>query len=83
MLVAPVVRSLRTRRVATAFLGAIALVAAIPTGAGAFDPTAERETHLLSRAVDGGFPNGPSRHAVFAQDGQGASFAAFESDASD
>jgi TolB protein len=66
-----------------AALGTVALLAAIPVSASAFDPTEERETHLLSRSVDGGFPNGPSRHAVFAQNGQGASYAAFESDASD
>jgi hypothetical protein len=64
-------------------VAAAALLAALPVSAHAFDPTEERETHLLSRSIDGGFPNGPSRHAVFAQNGQGASYAAFESDASD
>src|SRR3954451_2293770 len=62
---------------------AATLLAALPAAAHAFDPTKDRETHLLSRSISGGFPNGPSRNAVFAQNGQGASFAAFESDASD
>src|SRR4051795_3831707 len=69
-------------RLPIATLMAAALVAALPATAHAFDPTKDRETHLLSRALDGGFPNGPSRNAVFAQNGQGASFVAFESDAS-
>src|SRR5256885_16581671 len=64
-------------------LVAVALLAALPASAHAFDPTKDRETHLVSRALDGGFPNGPSRNAVFAQNAQGASFLAFESDASD
>src|SRR4051794_17524632 len=69
-------------RLPLASLAAAVLVAALPATAHAFDPTKDRETHLLSRALDGGFPNGPSRNAVFAQNGQGASFVAFESDAS-
>src|SRR3954454_15468025 len=73
-----------SRRLSTIALAASALIVAIPvTGAHAFDPTKDRETHLLSRSVNGGFPNGPSRDAVFAQNGQGASYIAFESDASD
>jgi hypothetical protein len=71
------------RRISTVALSAAALLAALPISAQAFDPTQDRETHLLSRSVDGGFPNGPSRAGVFAQNGQGASFVAFESDASD
>src|SRR3954471_10697135 len=66
-----------------ALAAATAILAVLPAGASAFDPTKDRETHLLSRSISGGFPNGPSRNAVFAQNGQGASFAAFESDASD
>jgi hypothetical protein len=57
------------------------LVAAQP--AHGFDPTKDRETHLLSRSMIGGFPNGPSRNAKFSKDGQGTRLAAFESDASD
>src|SRR4051812_20957207 len=66
-----------------ALAASVAVLAALPAGASAFDPTKDRETHLLSRSIGGGFPNGPSRNAVFAQNGQGASFVAFESDASD
>ena len=40
------------------------------------------ETQLLSRAADGGFPNGPSRNGVISQDGRIARSVAFESDAS-
>jgi hypothetical protein len=58
------------------------LVLAAPA-AQAFDPTKDRETHLLSRSIGGGFPNGQSRNGAFSQDGQGATLAAFESDASD
>jgi Ca2+-binding RTX toxin-like protein len=43
----------------------------------------DRETLLLSRAADGGFPNGASRNAAVAGDYQLASFAAYESDATD
>lgn len=73
--------ALRTRTPAAALVAAT-LLAALPVGASAFNPAKDRETHLLSRAVDGGFPNGPSRAGVLAQNAQGASFAAFESDAS-
>src|SRR4051794_20862748 len=72
-----------SRRLSTAALAASALIAAIPATAHAFDPTKDRETHLLSRSINGGFPNGPSREPVFAQNGQGATYIAFESDASD
>ena len=72
-----------SRRLSTAALAAGALLVALPVTAHAFDPTKDRETHLLSRSINGGFPNGPSRDAVFAQNGQGAAYIAFESDASD
>ena len=72
-----------SRRLFSAALAASALLAAVPVTAHAFDPTKDRETHLLSRSIDGSFPNGPSRDPVFAQNGQGASYIAFESDASD
>jgi len=39
-------------------------------------------TQLLSRAFDGGLPNGPSRNGAISQDRQLARYAAFESDAS-
>ncbi len=62
-------------------IASVAILAALPVSAHAFDPTKDRETHLVSRSFTGGFPDGPSRNAVFAQNGQGASFLAFESDA--
>src|SRR3954465_7084034 len=72
---------------ASRLLGALAglsliLLTAVPA-AQAFDPTKDRETHLLSRSMIGGFPNGPSRNPKFSKDGQGTRLAAFESDASD
>src|SRR3712207_9364919 len=72
----------RSSRLLGALAGLSTLLAAVPA-AHAFDPTTDRETHLLSRSYFGGFPNGPSRNGAFSQDGQGASLAAFESDASD
>src|SRR3954464_6821010 len=75
--------SLPRTHITRALLASVALLAALPAGAHAFDPTKDRETHLVSRSVSGGFPDGPSRNAVFAQNGQGASFIAFESDATD
>jgi hypothetical protein len=59
------------------------VVAALSPGGNEFDPKTERETILISTSYMGGFPNGPSRNAVFSQDRQLASYAAFESDASD
>jgi hypothetical protein len=59
------------------------VVAALSPGGNEFDPKTERETMLLSTSYMGGFPNGPSRNGVFAQDRQLATYAAFESDASD
>lgn len=58
--------------------------AALGGGASAqrFEPS-DRETDLLSRATDGGFPNGGSRNPAISQDRQFASVAVFESDASD
>ena len=71
------------RQLARTLAVAASVCLALPAAAHAFDPTKDRETHLLSRSFTGGFPNGPSRNGVFAQNGQGASFVAFESDASD
>lgn len=64
-------------------LAGLSLLLAAAPAAQAFDPTKDRETHLLSRSTTGGFPNGTSRNGAFSQDGQGTSLAAFESDASD
>jgi TolB protein len=71
-------RPLRTAAAVAAFLS----LTVVPV-AHAFDPTEDRETHLLSRSLSGGFPNGSSQNAAFSQDGQGARLAAFDSDASD
>ena len=71
---------------AAAGLAALAVTAGVLNGGGAsaqrFEPS-DRETDLLSRASDGGFPNGGSRNPSISQDRQLASVAAFESDASD
>ena len=48
----------------------------------AIDRASLYETQLLSRAADGGFPNGPSRNGVISQDSRIARSVAFESDAS-
>jgi hypothetical protein len=47
-----------------------------------FEPS-DRETDLVSRARDSGFPNGGSRDPAISQDRQFARLIAFESDASD
>lgn len=60
---------------------ALGMLAASPAAAAPFGPN-DRETLLISRARDGGFPNGPSRHAAIAGDYQLASLIAFDSDAS-
>ena len=64
--------------------GAIAAASALGGGAQAqrFE-SEDRETLLISRAADGGFPNGASRSAAISQDRQYARLVAFESDASD
>jgi hypothetical protein len=67
---------------ALAVAAVAATVLAIPSSAAAGRFTADdRETILVSRATDGGFPNGASRNAAISQDRQRASYAAFESDA--
>ena len=62
-------------------LVACALALAIPAAADA--ATSLRTTTLLSRAVHGGVPNGPSRHAAVSHDQRIARAIAYESDASD
>src|SRR5437763_8121476 len=54
------------------------LVAATPVDARRAPPRVQ----LLSRSIDGGFPNGPSHDPAFSQDRQLATVAAFDSDAS-
>src|SRR4051812_47433128 len=65
-------------------VGAVALAAAfIPAGSALADrPDSERTTFLLSKSVDGGIPNGPSRNAAVSHDQRIARVIAFESDAS-
>ena len=70
------------RRTAALCAALATLGAAAPAEAGRFTAD-DRETLLLSRAADGGIPNGPSRHGAFSYDRQIARHAAFESDASD
>jgi hypothetical protein len=61
----------------------LAHFAAWPIAAAAnVDRTLYYETQLLSRAADGGFPDGPSRNAVISQDERYARTIAYESDAS-
>jgi hypothetical protein len=45
-------------------------------------PPSQRTTFLLSKAADGGFPNGPSRNAAVSHDQRIARYIAYESDAS-
>src|SRR5438034_11610693 len=76
-----------------AVVGAAALGAAGPTLAGLLDPShtaaaapryppSKRTTFLLSRALDGGLPDGPSRNPSVSGDGRFARAIAYESDAS-
>src|SRR5256885_13676481 len=75
------------RRSFPVLLGVLALAApahaAITPGGISFDPGTDRETGLISRALDGGFPNGPSRNPAISSDRQLATRAAFESDATE
>jgi hypothetical protein len=57
---------------------ALALAALAPAAAGDFPSL---QIQRLSRAADGGVPNGPSRHAAISQDKRFARLAAYESDA--
>ena len=62
---------------------AAALVAVlIPLPATARAAEREQSTQLISRALDGGLPNGASTHAVISNDKRYARVIAFESDAS-
>lgn len=65
-------------------LAAVAAVAASGSGT-TVTKAADREqsTQLISRAMDGSVPNGPSTHAVISNDKRYARAIAFESEASD
>ena len=62
----------------TVALSTLALISTAPAHAGA----SERTTFLLSRAADGGFPNGDSRNPDVSHDQRIARVMAYESDAS-
>jgi hypothetical protein len=62
----------------TVALSTLALIATAPAHAA----TSERTTFLLSRAADGGFPNGDSRNPAVSHDQRIARVMAYESDAS-
>jgi hypothetical protein len=70
-------------------LAVAALAAFVAAGAGMLAPTSaagrasEQTTQLISRAIDGGIPNGPSTNAVISDDKRYARLIAFQSDASD
>jgi hypothetical protein len=75
----------RRRGTITASLGVLA--AALVAAAGSHGPAAsqaasrEQSTQLISRALDGGIPNGASTNAVISNDKRYARAIAFESDA--
>jgi hypothetical protein len=60
---------------------AAAFAAVLPATAAAQSRTSFYDTFLVSKATNGGLPDGPSRNAVFSQDGRRASILAFESEA--
>ena len=72
---------MRTRAAVLALAASLAAAALVPA-ADARRPESPRTTFLLSRAHDGGFPNGPSRNGVVSHDQRIARYMAFESDAS-
>jgi hypothetical protein len=78
------VAALRPLAAVAATLAAIALALALvlPGAAGAANRTSYYDTFLLSRAADGGLPNGPSTNGVISQDGRIARAVAFQSEAS-
>jgi hypothetical protein len=81
--------TLAPKRALFAGLG-IAIVTATAGSASGSDPTTvssagsrEQSTQLISKAMDGGVPNGPSTNAVISNDKRYARAIAFESEASD
>jgi hypothetical protein len=65
----------------TTLLALLAAALALPGAAAADFRTGIAETSLLSRAVDGGLPDGPSRNPDVSQDERLATLVTFESDA--
>ncbi len=74
--------TLAGKRHRTAALAATALTAAAIAPAAAHAGDRDQTTLLISRAADGGLPNGPSTHPVISNDKRYARAIAFESDAS-
>jgi Tol biopolymer transport system component len=62
-------------------IAAFACAAVLPAGTAFAQADSNRTTFLLSRAYDGGLPNGVSRNAAVSHDQRVASHIAFESDA--
>ena len=78
---------LRTRmqKLITSITATLVVACAAATPAAAkytFQPSKDRETHLLSKAFDGGFPNASSQNGAFSQDRQLTTLAAYDSFAS-
>jgi len=71
----------RIRRFAIAAALSLTALGGATEAALAQRPPSERTTFLLSRALDGGFPDGPSRNAAVSHDQRIARVIAFESDA--
>jgi hypothetical protein len=69
-----------SHRLAIAALTA-AILLVVPAASSAQSRTTLYDTFLVSKATDGGLPDGPSRNAAFSQDGRRASIIAFESEA--
>ncbi|MEA2474769.1 MAG: hypothetical protein QOE06_2684 [Thermoleophilaceae bacterium] len=65
-----------------ALLALAGAASAQPAFRGAGTRSLLQKTELISRAYDGGLPNGPSSNAVISNDVRHAKFVAFESDAS-
>jgi hypothetical protein len=61
---------------------AAAILVLAPATAGAKERHELQYTQLISRALDGGTPNGPSTNAVISQDRRWSRYVAFESEAS-
>ena len=76
-------KRLRIKLVVAALAAAAATAAvAVPSSEGSAARESAQNTVLISRAVDGGVPNGPSTHAVISNDRRWARAIAYQSDAS-
>ena len=79
--------ALRAATAAALLLALVVVVATSTAAAPAADPTVtaarNQTTQLISRATDGGLPNGPSTNGVISNDKRFSRVIAFESEASD